>query len=379
MEQESEKEIQQKLDNRKDEEIDLIEILHRIIAVRKTIYKAAGVGMVMGIIIAISIPKQYTVKVTLSPEMGNSKGSSGLAGLAASFLGSGSVIGGDGSDALNTALSSDIVSSTPFLLELLNMKVLIPKENIKTLEAYLDEQSSPWWNYIIGIPGIVIEGIKSLFVDTDNPIIDRSLQKGTIELTREERDKIIFLRKNIVATMDKKTAITGISVTLQNPKVAAIVADSVVCKLQELIISYRTSKSKEDCAYLEKLFKERQEEYYAMQKKYADYVDTHDNLILQSVRTEQERLQNDMNLAYQVYSQVANQLQVARAKVQEEKPVFAVVEPAVVPLFPSGMGKLLYMLLFGFVAVIVTLGWLLIKKELLNNLQQKHETKSKNA
>ena len=116
-----------------------------------------------------------------------------------------------------------------------------------------------------------------------------------------------------------------------------------------------------------------------MQKKYADYVDTHDNLILQSVRTEQERLQNDMNLAYQVYSQVANQLQVARAKVQEEKPVFAVVEPAVVPLFPSGMGKLLYMLLFGFVAVIVTLGWLLIKKELLNNLQQKHETKSKNA
>lgn len=379
MEQESEKEIQQKPDNRKDEEIDLIEILRRIIAVRKTIYKAAGVGMVMGIIIAISIPKQYTVKVTLSPEMGNSKGSSGLAGLAASFLGSGSVIGGDGSDALNAALSSDIVSSTPFLLELLNMKVLIPKENIKTLEAYLDEQSSPWWNYIIGIPGIVIESIKSLFVDTDNPIIDRSLQKGTIELTREERDKIIFLRKNIVATMDKKTAITGISVTLQNPKVAAIVADSVVCKLQELIISYRTSKSKEDCAYLEKLFKERQEEYYAMQKKYADYVDTHDNLILQSVRTEQERLQNDMNLAYQVYTQVANQLQVARAKVQEEKPVFAVVEPAVVPLFPSGMGKLLYMLLFGFVAVIVTMGWLLIKKELLNNLQQKHETKSKNA
>ncbi len=67
-------------------------------------------------------------------------------------------------------------------------------------------------------------------------------------------------------------------------------------------------------------------------KEYAEYVDTHDNLILQSVRAEQERLQNDMSLAYQVYSQVANQLQVARAKVQEEKPVFAVVEPAVVPL-----------------------------------------------
>lgn len=46
-----------------------------------------------------------------------------------------------------------------------------------------------------------------------------------------------------------------------------------------------------------------------------------------------------MSLAYQVYSQVASQLQVARAKVQEEKPVFAVVEPAVVPLDPSGTSK----------------------------------------
>lgn len=68
-------------------------------------------------------------------------------------------------------------------------------------------------------------------------------------------------------------------------------------------------------------------------------MDSHDDIILQSARAEQERLQNDMSLAYQVYSQVAGQLQVARAKVQEEKPVFAVVEPAVVPLKTSGTSK----------------------------------------
>ena len=51
---------------------------------------------------------------------------------------------------------------------------------------------------------------------------------------------------------------TTVTVTLQSPKVAAVVADSVVKKLQEYIIDYRTSKSKEDCLYLEKLFKERQ-------------------------------------------------------------------------------------------------------------------------
>lgn len=69
-------------------EIDLMDILRKIISIRKTLYKAAGIGLIMGIIVAFSIPKQYTVKVTLSPEMGNSKGTNGIAGLAASFLGS---------------------------------------------------------------------------------------------------------------------------------------------------------------------------------------------------------------------------------------------------------------------------------------------------
>lgn len=347
-------------------EIDLMDILRKIIGVRKTLYKAAGIGLIIGIIVAFSIPKKYTVKVTLSPEMGNSKGNNGIAGLAASFLGSGATIG-DGTDALNASLSSDIVSSTPFLLELMDINV--PSTNnsdIMTLRTYLDSESSPWWRYIIGVPGLIISGMKSQFTEEDT--FSNTIY-GAILLTKEESKKIKYLKKNIVANVDKKTGITNVSVALQVPIVTAVVADSVVHKLQECIIGYRTSKAKEDCFYLEKLFKERQNEYYVAQKKYAEYVDAHDNLILQSVRTEQERLQNDMNLAYQVYSQVANQLQVARAKVQEEKPVFAVVEPAVVPLIPSGTGKIMYMLLFAFLAMLGTLGWMFLGKEFLKNLK----------
>ena len=163
---------------------------------------------------------------------------------------------------------------------------------------------------------------------------------------------------------------TSVTATFQDSKVAAVVADSVVKKLQEYIIDYRTSKSKEDCLYLEKLFKERQQEYYVAQKKYADYMDSHDNIILQSVRTEQERLQNDMSLAYQVYSQVAGQLQVARAKVQEEKPVFAVVEPAVVPLYPSGTSRKVYVLVFVFLSVCIVISWNLFGKDLLSKFKE---------
>ena len=371
IEQTSEKDIKQKQNNHNDEEIeiDLIGILRKIIGIRKTIYKAAGIGLVIGIIVAISIPKQYTVGVTLSPEMGNTK-AGGLSGLAASFLGSGMAIN-EGTDALNASLSADIVSSTPFLLELSTMEIPALEGETMTLNVYLDEESSPWWSYVIGLPGMVIGGVKSLFTEEESELVPSDKANlGTIELSKKESKKIESLKKKILASVDKKTSMTTVSVTLQNPKVAAVVADSVVRKLQEYIIDYRTSKAKEDCLYLERLFKERQQEYYDAQKKYADYMDSHDNIILQSVRAEQERLQNDMSLAYQVYSQVANQLQVARAKVQEEKPVFAVVEPAVIPLYPSGTSRKIYVLAFIFLSVCIVISWKLFGEDILNKFKE---------
>ena len=370
MEQTSEKETKQVYNNHNDEEleIDLMDLLRKVIGIRKKIYKAAGIGLIIGVIVAISIPKQYTVEVTLSPEMGNNKGG-GLSGLAASFLGSG-VTMGDGTDALNASLSADIVSSTPFLLELSAMEIPVTKNEVMTLNIYLDEETSPWWSYVIGFPGMVIGGVKSLFTEEDEDIYFDKTSQGVIELSKKETEKIETLKEKITASVDKKTSMTSVTATFQDSKVAAVVADSVVKKLQEYIIDYRTSKSKEDCIYLEKLFKERQQEYYAAQKKYADYLDSHDNLILQSVRAEQERLQNDMSLAYQVYSQVASQLQIARAKVQEEKPVFAIVEPAVVPLYPSGTSRKVCVLAFIFLSVCIVIFWNLFGKDFLNKFKE---------
>lgn len=345
-------------------EIDWMEILRKIIAIRKTLYKAAGVGVVLGIIIALSIPKQYTVTVTLSPEMGGDKASGGLASLASSFLGGGS---NNNSDALNVTLAPDIVSSTPFILELFNTRVqTLDGEIDTTLVTYLDEQKGPWWGYIKSAPSMAIKAIKSLLTDrTDTISILNPFQ-----LTYQEKSKVEYLKKQIVAEIDTRTGMTTINATLQDPKVAAIIADSVVAKLQQYIIDYRIKKAKEDCTYLEELYHERQQEYYKAQSKYAHYFDSNRNIAFQSVRAEQERLQNDMNLAYQVYSQVAQQLQVARAKIQEEKPVFAVVEPATVPLQPSGTSKKVIFAGIVFITICATGIWKLLVKSYWQQVKQ---------
>lgn len=346
--------------------IDWMEILRKIIAIRKTLYKAAGIGLVLGIIIALSIPKQYTVTVTLSPEMNGDKASGGLASLASSFLSGGAT--SSSNDALNLTLAPNIVASTPFVLDLFDTRVqTLDGEQDTTLVAYLDEQRTPWWGYIKTAPSIAIEAIKSIITKEADTIS----VLNPFQLTEKEAAKVKELRKAITADVDKKTAMTTITVTLQDPKVTAIAADSVVAKLQQYIIDYRIKKAKEDCAYLEELYKERQQEYYQAQSKYAHYFDTNRNIAFQSVRAEQERLQNDMNLAYQVYSQVAQQLQVARAKIQEEKPVFAVVEPATVPLQPSGTSRKVILVGIVFLAVCCTAAWKLLGQEYWQQLKSK--------
>lgn len=351
-------------------QINWMGILKQLISIRKKLYKAAGAGLIIGIIIAISTPKEYTVSVTLSPEMRNGKSSSGLASMAASFLGSS--IGSDSPDALNAALAPDIVASTPFLLELLDVRVINKTQKTEiAFTDYLEKQKLPWWSYILKIPGMAISSIKAIFKENEEKIKTDTTQAGAIKLTEEDTQKLNGLRKLITIGADKKTGIITLTVTLQDPQVAATMADTVVSKLQQYIITYRTSKAKEDCLYLEKLYKERQQEYYDAQQHYAHYVDANSNMVFQSTMAERERLQNDMNLAYQVYSQVAQQLQMARAKVQEEKPVFAVVEPAVVPLNPSGTSRKVIVMGFIFFSIALIAVWQLVGKGYWQQLMER--------
>ena len=65
-----------------EQEIDLLELAQKLWSNRKTILKWCGIGAVVGLVIAFSIPKEYTTTIKLAPEFSNSKGSSGLGALA---------------------------------------------------------------------------------------------------------------------------------------------------------------------------------------------------------------------------------------------------------------------------------------------------------
>ena len=359
-----------------EQEIDLMEYATKLWSVRKLLIKVACIAAIVGVVIAFTTPRQYTVTVTLAPESSKS-GSSSLSGIA-SMLGMGGFSMGSDADALHVMLYPDIVSSTPFILDLMDTPVKSIDEEIPdtTLTGYLtDYTKNSLLGNIISLPFKALSGVLTLILpieeqkpDTINPF----------QLTKDQSRIVKGLKKMIVANVDKKTGITTLSVTMQDPMVAAIITDTVVTKLKEHITKYRTSKAEEDCKYWEHLHDQRQEEYYEKQKNYAEYADANKNVVLQSVLIEQERLQNEMNLALQVYGNVATQLQMARAKVQEAKPVFAIVEPATVPLKPSGRGRMMTVIGIIFLALAGTAAWILFGKDFLAKAKEKLKTPKEN-
>ena len=348
-------------------EIDLMEYVRKLWNARKLLLKIISISMIIGIIIILSIPQKYTAEVTLSPESGKGGSSSGLSGMAA-MLGIGNINMGGDANALNISMTSDIISSTPFILELLDTQVkTLDGKMDTTIVAYLETESVPWWSMLKSLPSKAIGGIMSLFSSEEEK------EKEVInpfQLTRKQKGQVGAIKNIIMAESDKKTGMTKISVTLQDPLVAATMVDTVLVKLQKYITNYKTSKAQEDCKYWEQLYEERKKEYYEAQEKYAKYSDNNQGVVLQSVKIEQERLQNEQSIAFQMFSQVATQLQMSKAKLQEEKPAFAILEPASVPLYPSGTSSKIILVGIIFLAVAGASAWILFGQDLWKSLKE---------
>ena len=76
------------------------------------------------------------------------------------------------------------------------------------------------------------------------------------------------------------------------------------------------------------MYIEAKENYYKSQRNLAAFIDANMNVVSAEFKTTQEKLQNEANLAYAIYNQMAQQLQMAKVKVQDTTPVFTIIEPA---------------------------------------------------
>lgn len=332
---------------------------------RKLYYKVLSVTFVVSAILLIGTPNYYKCTVKLAPELSGSKSTSSLASIASSFglnIGSGSM----GSEALFPTLYPDLMNSVAFRTSLFSIQVT-PEDAVAPMSYYdyLNEgQKKSLIEYALVPVRWVIKSVTFLL----KPEEENTGKVDPFKLTKEQFEIVELMEKKVVCDVDNKTLVITIDVTDQDPVIAATMADSVQLHLQEFITDYRTRKARIDLAYNQKLYKEAKESYEKARIKSAAYNDANRNLIFNLQRSEQTKLENEMNLQFQAYSQVSAQLKMAEAKVQENTPAFTLLQPATVPVKKAGPRRVLFILIFLMLSGIVTTVFVLYKEDRLLSL-----------
>jgi uncharacterized protein involved in exopolysaccharide biosynthesis len=171
-------------------------------------------------------------------------------------------------------------------------------------------------------------------------------QKSLIQLTKREDNIIKNIQSSVMSVFEKKSGILTISTTEYEPNIAAIVAQYSLNYLTNYIIDYRTEKARRQVNFLRKQVTEAQRRYQFTEYAISKYRDNNRATYLNTAKIEEQRLQADYLLAQSVYNELSKQLEQAKIKVQEETPVFKVLEPATVPLQKSGPKRVIIIIIF---------------------------------
>lgn len=317
-------------------ELDFVGLCKYVWSKRRFMFIVVACGVVLGGIIAFGIPKEYSSKVKLLPFQIKENKDDQNASMASML---GLTVNSYASTNFSTRLYSEILRNTSFLIDLADMEIKPSNLPSMTLFDYVVyNQKQAWWMKILDI--------SSLFSSSKDTLTVEPEKWDMFYLTPRQQSYISRLTHQIVTWEDKSSGLLNVEVVMQDPVVAAVVADAIVKKLQNTLLNIRRGKVEADLKYVENMYAEAKRAYELLeqqQSKLNDY----------QVETE---------VSLSLYNMIARQYEMLQVKVVDDRSMFSVLEPARVPVYFSKPNRLMIIFVFTFLALFVSVVWIILKR-----------------
>jgi len=366
-----------------DDEIDLMELAKRIWDGRWTIIKITAVFILIGLFVALFSAEEFESDAILMPEMQQQE-RSGAGRLLQQFGGQFGINAGSEmpQGTIPPMIYPRIVNSLPFQLELMEKEIHFRDYGVTTtwpdfLENHYSRPLTAYAiDYTVKLPLTVLSGIRSLFGGSEaEEIISQEdpMDAQYITLSRDQHRLINNLRDRISVSQDQETGLLTTRVKLQDARAAAELNRFLIERLKEYITEYRVEKARQTVEFTEQQKNEAQERFEKAQLALADFRDRNISLSTARAQTEAERLQDEKNLAFNVYNSVSQRLEESRLRLQEQTPVFKEVQAVNVPSERSEPKRGVMMVVFTLLGGIVAVGYVLISP-LISSFRESIET-----
>ncbi len=350
-----------------EDEIDLIDIAKTLWNGRKLIIKTVLIFMLLGLIIAIFSTKEYTASSTMVPQLSNNKSKLGGLSSLAAMAGFNIDLNMETSE-LSPYIYPQIVQSVPFQLELMETPFKFEgiQQPVSIYEYYMDyarpDVISLVMKYTVGLPFILLKALKPKTPEVLPAVASDSLLFSPITLTEDQELIRKMLAERVTLETNDKEGYVVLNVRAQDAKLAAQIAHKAQTLLQKYITEFKIKKATAQFKFINERYDEKKKEFEKVQTKLAAFRDRNKNVTSAMARTEEEQLQNEYQLAFEVYKQLAQQLEQAQIKVKEDTPVFSIIKPVTVPIEKSKPNRPLILIIWTFLGGIIAIGWIFGKQ-----------------
>ena len=365
-----------------DEQIDVIGNIKNLWLNRAIIFGFTAGMFLLGLIIFAGSERLYYSEISLVPERTNPQ-SNRLQQVQefANIFGNQNL---QEPTEISAAMYPGIVESLPFQIELMRQKIYFSDigqevtiydyftEHRKV--SFIERTADFFWNITLGLPS-TIAGLFSGPGGEREPIDFDTLD--IFETPRVVDGSILRVSNTmkdwITITREPQTNLVMIGTSFPDANASAQISNAIRELLQEYVTEYRTDKALKDLRFIEDQYEMAKANFLEIQDSLAIFQDRNRNISTASVQVQEQRLQSEVNLAFELYEFFAKRQSDARIKVQEDTPVFRVQDPAIVPTRASHpraarilVGSVFLGVFLGILFIYMRAGYLLFRREFAN-------------
>lgn len=356
--------IQNQQNQFQEEEIDIMALVKRLWEKKAFIIKVTCIFAVLGVIVAITTPKEYTASCVVVPETKGGAFSGGSLGGLAAMAG------------INLGASSGGEMISPLMYDKLIKNINLRKELMQTpinWEGYaepvtiLDYYTNPDYaktsvigtvkKYTIGLPFVILNAIRGEQEKKEKTQPANGPQLSSY--TQDELKCIKAFAGQFSVFADKKNGDVTVTARMPEALAAAQVAEAVKNLLQKYVIELKLQKAEINYEYIKQRYDEAKVVFEQKQKEYAQFQDGNKVLSTALSKAKEEQMRSEFGVARDLFNQLTTQLVQAEMKIKEDIPILTVVEPVQVPLERSKPQRVKILFIWCFLGGVLGCGLIL--------------------
>ena len=349
--------------NLEEDSIDIIALLKTLWIGKKLIVKTTILFFVVGCVVALLSPVVYTAQTTFIPQVSEDQMSSSKGGLGslASLAGINLNQGSSTSDSyLSPLLYSKIANSDEFSLKLIEEELINLNGDKFSIKQYMLSDTNSSFNLI----GFIKKYTIGLFIKNDNELKSKEIVNGYNFISQEEFDLVNSFKEKFSIVLNDKEGYIEVIASDKDAFISTQLVKIVTKNLQSRIIELRTNKIKERLEYSKNQYEQKQIEFNILQNNVADFKDSNKNISTARFMSELQKLESEYQLQQNILMTLASEFNNNKIKLNKDTPIFSVIDEVSVPNERSEPKRSLIALIYLFLGVVLSTGYLLAKEPL---------------